>query len=111
MEKVVDHALAEKQVRELWEREKIFETKKGSGPLFSVDTPPPTVSGKLHIGHVFSYTHADIVVRYMRLCGHPVFYPLGFDDNGLPTERFVELRREVSPYTMSRSDFVAICRE
>jgi len=111
MEKVIDHALAEKQVRELWEREKIFETKQVAGPLFSVDTPPPTVSGKLHIGHVFSYTHADIVVRYMRLCGYPVFYPLGFDDNGLPTERFVELRREVSPYTMSRSDFVAICRE
>lgn len=111
MEKTIDYALAEKQIQELWEREKIFDTKKGSGPLFSVDTPPPTVSGKLHIGHIFSYTHADIVVRYMRLCGYSVFYPLGFDDNGLPTERFVELRREVSPHQMSRADFVAVCRE
>ncbi|MCL4508676.1 MAG: class I tRNA ligase family protein, partial [Chloroflexi bacterium] len=58
--------------------------------VFSVDTPPPTVSGQIHIGHVFSYTHADVIARFHRMRGAEVFYPFGFDDNGLPTERFTE---------------------
>jgi len=58
--------------------------------VFSIDTPPPTVSGSLHIGHVFSYTHADVIARYQRMAGKHVFYPMGWDDNGLPTERRVE---------------------
>ncbi len=58
--------------------------------IFSIDTPPPTVSGSLHIGHVFSYTHPDVVARFWRMRGKDVFYPMGWDDNGLPTERRVE---------------------
>ncbi|MGP3929833.1 valine--tRNA ligase [Nonomuraea sp. KM88] len=58
--------------------------------VYSIDTPPPTVSGSLHIGHVFSYTHADIMARYQRMTGKSVFYPIGWDDNGLPTERRVQ---------------------
>ncbi|MFV1990858.1 MAG: valine--tRNA ligase, partial [Acidimicrobiales bacterium] len=58
--------------------------------VFSIDTPPPTVSGSLHVGHIFSYTHTDIVARYQRMTGKHVFYPMGWDDNGLPTERRVQ---------------------
>lgn len=62
----------------------------GADGVFSVDTPPPTASGSLHIGHVFSYTHMDLQTRYQRMCGQEIFYPMGWDDNGLPTERRVQ---------------------
>ncbi|WP_036316177.1 valine--tRNA ligase, partial [Microbacterium sp. B24] len=65
-------------------------TAKGRAGVFSVDTPPPTASGSLHIGHVFSYTHTDVKVRFERMRGKTVFYPMGWDDNGLPTERRVQ---------------------
>ena len=58
--------------------------------VFSIDTPPPTVSGSLHVGHIFSYTHTDLIARYQRMTGKHVFYPMGWDDNGLPTERRVQ---------------------
>ena len=55
--------------------------------VFSIDTPPPTACGSLHVGHVFSYTHTDCMARYKRMAGFEVFYPIGWDDNGLPTEK------------------------
>ena len=67
-----------------------FDRSKDRADVYAIDTPPPTVSGSLHIGHVFSYTHTDTVARFQRMCGKAVFYPIGWDDNGLPTERRVQ---------------------
>ncbi|MFN2447533.1 MAG: valine--tRNA ligase [Vicinamibacterales bacterium] len=75
-----------------WEEDKTFrfDRTRPREEVFSIDTPPPTVSGSLHVGHVFSYTHTDIIARFHRMCGKSVFYPMGWDDNGLPTERRVQ---------------------
>ncbi|WP_201774419.1 valine--tRNA ligase [Demequina sediminicola] len=77
---------------ETWEADGTyrFDVSKSRDEVYSIDTPPPTVSGSLHVGHVFSYTHTDVVARYQRMCGKEVFYPMGWDDNGLPTERRVQ---------------------
>ena len=75
-----------------WVQNKTFAFDKTSSKenVYSIDTPPPTVSGSLHVGHVFSYTHTDLIARYQRMTGKKVFYPIGWDDNGLPTERRVQ---------------------
>lgn len=104
---------SEKKWQKLWQEQKIYNWNENEGrdETYVVDTPPPTVSGHLHIGHVYSYTHTDFIVRYQRMKGMNVFYPMGFDDNGLPTERLVEKKRKVKASSMKREEFVEICKD
>ncbi len=90
-DKPVLEGLEEKWV-ERWQANHTYEFVRpdSRAEVFSNDTPPPTVSGSLHVGHVFSYTHTDLIARYRRMTGKRVFYPIGWDDNGLPTERRVQ---------------------
>ncbi|MCU1484638.1 MAG: tRNA synthetase valyl/leucyl anticodon-binding protein [Actinomycetia bacterium] len=109
-----------------------FDRTKARDEVYAIDTPPPTVSGSLHVGHVFSYTHTDTIARFQRMRGREVFYPMGWDDNGLPTERRVQNYYGVRcdptvPYDpsftppetpdpkqqipVSRRNFVALCEQ
>lgn len=78
---------------------------------FVIDTPPPTVSGVLHMGHIFSYCQADFIARYKRMKGFDVFYPMGFDDNGLPTERLVEKTIKRKAVSMQKREFIFECKK
>ena len=114
-----------------WEERGVyrFDRTRSREEIYSIDTPPPTVSGSLHVGHVFSYTHTDVIARFQRMRGREVFYPMGWDDNGLPTERRVQnyfgVRCEPSlpydpafqppdkpgkqPVPVSRPNFIELC--
>jgi valyl-tRNA synthetase len=85
-----------------------FSTER-NGPVYSIDTPPPTVSGHLHLGHVYSYSHPDFIARFWRMNGYNVYYPMGFDDNGLPTERLVEKRLGITAPQVGRAAFIEKC--
>lgn len=93
-----------------WEQQYVYRFQPAAGkPVFAIDTPPPSVSGHLHLGHVYSYAHADFFARYRRMRGDAVFYPMGFDDNGLPTERLVERERDVRAVDIGRQAFIREC--
>jgi valyl-tRNA synthetase len=93
-----------------WEKEKIYRfDSKSKKKIYSVDTPPPYISGRMHIGHAFSYSQQDFMVRFNRMKGFSIFYPFGTDDNGLPTERFIEKTNDVKSKDMGRLDFIKLC--
>jgi valyl-tRNA synthetase len=103
---------AEARLMARWERLGVHEfSPETPGEVYSIDTPPPTVSGRLHLGHVYSYSHPDFVARFWRMRGRQVFYPMGFDDNGLPTDRLVEQRLGVTAQEVGREAFIQKCLE
>lgn len=92
-----------------WKDNGVYEFKKDNRKVYSIDTPPPTVSGKIHIGHIFSYSQAEMIARYKRLRGYNIFYPFGFDDNGLPSERLVEKQEGKKASEIGREEFSKLC--
>lgn len=101
----------EQKWMEYWENNKIYEFKPDTREIYSIDTPPPTVNGKIHIGHIFSYSQAEMIARYKRIRGYNVFYPFGFDDNGLPSERLVEKSLGKKAHEIGREAFSKLCFE
>lgn len=106
------HEIEEKW-KKYWDEKQVFAFDETSNaPLYVVDTPPPYVSADhLHAGHIMSYAQAEFIVRYKRMRGFNVYYPMGFDDNGLPTERFVEKKYNIDKSKTTRGDFVKLCLE
>jgi valyl-tRNA synthetase len=105
-------AEAEPQLEKFWQESGIYHfDPQAAGQVYSIDSPPATVSGRLHLGHVYSYSHADFIARFMRMTGKQVFYPMGFDDNGLPTERLVEKSLGITAARVGRQAFIQKCLE
>ncbi|HLC96883.1 MAG TPA: valine--tRNA ligase [Candidatus Nanoarchaeia archaeon] len=103
---------AEPRWQAFWEKEQIYVfDRKGKAEIYSVDTPPPTVSGQMHLGHSFSYSQQDFIVRFHRMLGKNVFYPFGTDNNGVATERLIEKIKKVKAKRMERGAFVQLCLE
>ncbi|MBT3394945.1 valine--tRNA ligase [archaeon] len=110
--KKYDFKVSEKKWDEFWKEEGIYKfDPKSKKEIYSVDTPPPTVSGDMHIGHAFSYSQQDFLVRYHRMNGKNVFFPFGTDDNGLPTEKLIERLKGVRHNSMTKSEFVKLCQK
>ncbi len=105
-----DLSSIENKWRSFWDKNDVYEFKDdGKSKIFSIDTPPPTVSGELHMGHSFSYVHQDIIARYRRMRGFKVFYPMGLDENGLPTEKLAEKMLGKRGSDMPKEDFIQAC--
>lgn len=95
--------------QKFWQDNEVYKFQKNSNkPTFSIDTPPPTVSGELHIGHISGFTQADMMARFHRMQGKNLYYPLGFDNNGLPTELLVEKKKNIRAHTLPREEFTKI---
>ncbi len=110
-----EHATVEPRWTASWEAQGLYRFDPESsaakaGRVYAIDTPPPYVSAAhLHTGHAMSYSQAEFVIRYKRMRGHAVFYPMGFDDNGLPTERYVEQKYKIQKGKITRKDFIDLC--
>ena len=105
-----DFKSSEKHWQDYWQEKDIYAfDPKSTSKVYSIDTPPPTVNGKIHMGHLSSYTHIESMARHHRMKGENVYFPFGFDDNGLPTERYVEKTHKVRAYEMPRKDFINLC--
>lgn len=110
MQKNYDFRQVEKEMQNFWTENSIYNFDlESQKEIYSIDTPPPTISGNLHIGHIFSYTQAEMIARFKRMQGYNVFYPFGFDDNGLPTERLVEKDEGIIAKNLPRSEFIKRC--
>ena len=107
-----DPATREPELEAFWQQAGIYHFHpEAEEPIYAIDTPPPTVSGNLHLGHVYSFSHTDFMARFWRMNGYNVYYPMGYDDDGLPTERLVEKWRGVTAREIGRRAFIQQCLE
>ncbi len=105
-----DPHTAEPALRDRWQQEGTYQfQREGERPIYAIDTPPLTASGNLHLGHTYSYSHTDFMARFWRMNGSNVFYPMGYDDNGLATERLVEKRLGITAPQVGRAAFIEQC--
>ena len=105
-------AKMEEKWRVFWEEHSTYSFNPDArGEIYSIDSPPPTVSGDLHMGHSFSYVHQDIIARFKRMSGFKVFYPMGFDDNGLPTEKYSEKLSGKRLRDFQPEEFIDLCNK
>ncbi|MBU3905134.1 MAG: valine--tRNA ligase [Nanoarchaeota archaeon] len=112
MEKKYDSKEVEPRIQKLWIDSGIYKfDPKSNKPVFSIDTPPPTVSGKLHIGHAMHYTQFEFIARFKRMQGFNVLFPIGFDDNGQPTERYIEKKHNIDLTKISKSEFINLVKK
>lgn len=109
LSKRYDPENVEQIIRDWWEDHGVFRFDPSGAPVRAVDTPPATVSGALHLGHTYSYSQADFMARYWRMKGSRVFYPMGFDDNGLPTERLAQKELNTDLRDVSRGEAGTLC--
>jgi valyl-tRNA synthetase len=109
--KKYDFKEVEKKWNGYWEKEEIYKfNPKSKKKIYSIDTPPPYVSAfHLHVGHAMHYSQFEFIARYKRMKGHNVFFPMGFDDNGLPTERYVEKKYNIDKSKTTRKEFTNLC--
>jgi valyl-tRNA synthetase len=112
LSKRYDPGTAEPELQASWQTSGTYHFyPEVSGPVYSIDTPPLTVSGNAHLGHAYSYSQTDFIARFWRMNGYNVFYPMGFDDNGLPTDRYVEKRLGITAEQIGRRAFIEKCLE
>jgi len=110
MQKLYNPKEVETRIKNFWKEKNIFAfDKESKKPIFSIDTPPPTISGLIHVGHVLGYATSEFIARYRRMRGFNIFYPMGFDDNGLPSERFVENKLGIKAIDVPREEFIKLC--
>ncbi len=102
----------EKKWQQYWEKNSIYKfDRKSKKPVYSIDTPPPTVSGTMHMGHAFAFSQQDFIARYKKMRGFNVFHPIGFDNNGLATALMVEKKKKIKSKNFSREEFIKIVLE
>jgi len=111
LEKRYDFKTRETYWQEEWEKDDTYSFDPSAKDRYMIDTPPPSISGNVHMGHVFSYLQIDIIARHQRMLGKSVYFPFGYDDNGLPTEHYIQRTQKIKMSEISRGDFVHICAD
>ena len=111
LDKKYDFKNREPYWQNYWDENNIYAFDENAKDKYMIDTPPPTISGNIHLGGIFSYVQTDTIARFQRMNGKSVYYPWGFDDNGLPTDKFVQTREKINLREISRAEYIKICNE